>query len=255
MDAISGLVPSGLEPAAAIILVTASFFTSALTAAFGVGGGVFMLALMGLMVPVAALIPVHGAVQLGSNTGRAWHQRAHIHWPVLLPFMAGAVIGSIAGGFIVLELPDALMKLVLGDFIIAVTWTKIPGFDRLSKGGLAIGGSVIGFLTMALGATGPMMAAFLNQFLSGDRKAIVSTHAALMTVLHAMKIVVFGALDFAFARWLPLVAAMIATGYAGTVWGTALLERMPEDAFRKWFRIALTVLALDLMRRGLMALA
>ena len=47
MDAISGLVPSGLEPAAAIILVTASFFTSALTAAFGVGGGVFMLALMG----------------------------------------------------------------------------------------------------------------------------------------------------------------------------------------------------------------
>ena len=37
--------------------------------------------------------------------------------------------------------------------------------------------------------------------------------------------------------------------------GVARLERMPEDAFRKWFRIALTVLALDLMRRGLMALA
>ena len=84
MDAISGLVPSGLEPAAAIILVTASFFTSALTAAFGVGGGVFMLALMGLMVPVAALIPVHGAVQLGSNTGRAWHQRARKGVGVLL---------------------------------------------------------------------------------------------------------------------------------------------------------------------------
>ena len=29
-----------------------------------------MLALMGLFVPVAALIPVQGAVQLGSNTGR-----------------------------------------------------------------------------------------------------------------------------------------------------------------------------------------
>ena len=250
MELLTGLLPAGLDPVAAAILVAASFFTSALTAAFGVGGGVFMLALMGLMVPVAALIPVHGAVQLGSNTGRAWHQRAHIHWPVLVPFMLGAVIGSVAGGFIVLELPDAVMKLLLGAFIIAVTWTKIPGFDRLSKGGLAFGGAVIGLITMAVGATGPLMAAFLNQFLSGNRKAIVSTHAALMTVLHALKIVVFGALGFAFARWLPLVAAMIATGYAGTVWGTTLLERMPEEAFRKWFRIVLTVLALDLLRRG-----
>jgi uncharacterized membrane protein YfcA len=254
MDALASFLPGGLDPVWALILVLASFFTSALTAAFGLGGGVFMLALMGLAVPVAALIPVHGAVQLGSNTGRAWHQRAHIHWPVLTPFVLGAVAGSLAGGMVVVELPDAVMKLVLGLFIIAVTWTKIPGFDRLSSGGLAVGGAVIGVVTMALGATGPLMASFLAQFLPGNRKAVVSTHAALMTVLHAMKIVVFGALGFAFAAWLPLVAAMITTGYAGTVWGTKLLERLPEEAFHKWFRIVLTVLALDLMRRGLTGL-
>ena len=55
-------------------------------------------------------------------------------------------------------------------------------------------------------------------------------------------------------RYLPLVAAMIASGYAGTVFGTALLDRMPEAAFRRWFRIALTLLALDMARRGLLAL-
>ena len=76
MQTLASFLPEGIGVGAALLLVVASFFTSALTAAFGVGGGVAMLALMGLFVPVAALIPVHGTVQLGSNTGRAWHQRA-----------------------------------------------------------------------------------------------------------------------------------------------------------------------------------
>ena len=87
MEAFAALLPEGLGVAAATLLVVASFFTSALTAAFGVGGGVAMLALMGLFVPVAALIPVHGAVQLGSNTGRAWHQRANVRMDVAIPFV------------------------------------------------------------------------------------------------------------------------------------------------------------------------
>ena len=82
MDADRRLLPEGLAPAVAALLVVASSFTSALTAAFGLGGGIAMLALMGLFVPVAALIPVHGAVQLGSNTGRAWHQRANVRMDV-----------------------------------------------------------------------------------------------------------------------------------------------------------------------------
>lgn len=255
MDAFAAFLPDTLSGGAALLLIAASFFTSALTAAFGVGGGLFMLALMGVMIPVAALIPVHGAVQLGSNTGRAWRQRAHVNTAILLPFLAGAIAGSLAGGYFVTEIPDAAMKLMLGLFIIVVTWAKIPGFDRLSGAGLAAGGGVLGFVTMLVGATGPMMAAFLSRILPSDRKALVATHALLMSVLHALKIAVFGALGFAFAQWLPLVAAMIATGYAGTLWGTALLDKMPEAAFRKGFRILLTLLAIDMVRRGVMAWA
>ena len=33
-----------------------------------------------------------------------------------------------------------------------------------------------------------------------------------------------------------------------------LLERLPEERFRFWFKILLTVLALDMLRRGLMTL-
>ena len=66
--------------------------------------------------------------------------------------------------------------------------------------------------------------------------------------------VAFGFAGFAFGTWLPLLAAMIASGFLGTIAGARMLMRMPETRFRLVFRILLTVLALDLMRRGVSAM-
>ena len=250
METVASLLPEGIGPGIAALLGVASFFTSALTAAFGVGGGVAMLALMGIFLPVAALIPVHGAVQLGSNTGRAWHQRPFIRHDVFAPFLIGSLIGAVAGAFVVVQVPDALMKLVLGGFILIITWGKIPGFDRLGRIGLAVGSAATALLTMMVGATGPLLSSVFAQIIPDDRKALVATHAAGMTIQHALKIVVFGLAGFAFAAWVPLVAVMIASGYLGTVYGSRWLERLPEAQFRRWFRIGISLLALDLLRQG-----
>jgi uncharacterized membrane protein YfcA len=254
LDAIAALLPEGIAPWAAALLVAASFFTSALTAAFGVGGGIAMLALLGLFTPVAALIPVHGAVQLGSNTGRAWTQRANIRTEIAGPFIAGSIVGGIAGAFVVVQLPDAVMKLVLGAFIIVIVWMAIPGIDRLGRAGLALASAVLAVLTMLFGATGPLLSAVFQQMFAGDRKALVATHAAAMTVQHALKVVIFGLAGFAFGDWLPLVLAMVASGYLGTLYGTTMLDRLDEATFKRWFRIGVTLLALDMIRRGIAGL-
>lgn len=254
MDALIPFLPQGVDPLVAGVLVIASSFTSALTAAFGVGGGIAMLTLMGLFVPVAALIPVHGAVQLGSNTGRAWHQRANVRMDVAAPFIAGSVIGAIIGALVVVQLPDDVLKLVLGTFVVAITWTRVPGIEKLTRVGLAVASVVVALAGMIVGATGPLVSVLFAQFFANDRKALVATHAAGMTAQHGLKIIVFGLAGFAFWEWLPLIAAMVFSGYLGTVYGTRLLERMPEKSFRRWFKIAITVLALDLVRRGILGL-
>ena len=146
------------------------------------------------------------------------------------------------------------MKLVLGVFIIAVTWTKIPGLDRLGRSGLALASAVLALTTMFVGATGPLLSSVFAQIFPNDRKALVATHGAAMTVQHGLKIVVFGLAGFAFWQWLPLIAAMIVSGFLGTVYGTKWLDRLPEATFRKWFRVVITILALDLLRRGVMGL-
>jgi uncharacterized protein len=243
-------LPDGISLSVAFVLVIASFFTSATTASIGLGGGVLMLALMGLFLPVAALIPVQGLVQLGSNSGRAFVQRAHVQWHVMKPFVIGSVIGATIGGFTVVQLPDATMKIVLGIFILAITWITIPGLSRLSGLALGLASGAVAFLTMFLGATGPLMAAILAALIPNDRKALIATSALALMVHHGLKVLVFGLLGFAFAPWLPLIAAMIATGYLGTLTGSALLSHIPETAFRLAFKLIISALALDMLRRG-----
>ena len=77
------LLPDGLSLPIALALIAVSFITSMITAMFSLGGGIAMLATLGLVFPPAVVIPVHGLVQLGSNGGRAIIQRAHIQWHLM----------------------------------------------------------------------------------------------------------------------------------------------------------------------------
>jgi len=247
-------LPDGMGILPALLLIVSSFFTSALTASFGIGGGVALLALLGMFIPVSALIPVHGAIQIGSNTGRAWQQRRHIVSGVVWPFIAGSFLGAFVGAFFVVQLPDVILKLVLGVFVIVITWVKIPGLGELSRAGLAVGSAVLAVLSMFFGATGPLLSSFFAHLIPDDRKALIATHAAGMTVQHALKVIVFAVAGFAFSAWLPFILLMVASGYLGTVYGTRLLDKLPEKSFRRWFKIGLTLLALDLLRQGVMGL-
>ncbi|MEO1745090.1 MAG: sulfite exporter TauE/SafE family protein [Pseudomonadota bacterium] len=253
MIALGALFPDTIAPHIGFILVGASFLTSAISGAFGMGGGVTLLALMGLFLPVPALIPVHGMVQLGSNAGRAWQLKSDIAWRRLTPFFVFGVAGALVGAMLVVELPDAILKTVLGLFVIVIMWVKLPPVAAKSNVSMAIGGFVTNVLTMFLGATGPLVIAlFSRQF--GVKEVAVASAAVGMMFQHFVKVIAFGVLGFAFSEWIPLIIAMVISGYAGTVAGVKLLKRFPEERFRFWFRIGMTVLGADLVRRGLMAL-
>ena len=217
---LADFLPAGFGASAAFLLVIGSFLTSALTAAFGIGGGVAMLALMGLVMPVAVLIPVHGAVQLGSNVGRAWHFRAHASLPVLFPFFIGGLVGALIGGAVVVDLPETTLRIVLGAFVLFAVWVRLPRADFASPPLLAAGGLVTTAMTMFVGATGPLVNALLARAFDVRQKLVANT-AIAMAVQHLLKIVVFGLFGFAFAPWLPLIAVMIVTGYLGTMAGWA----------------------------------
>jgi len=228
------------------LLVIVAFFTSTLTAVVGLGGGLLLLAVMAILLPPIAVIPVHGMVQLCSNLTRAWFGRTDLILGLLIPFTIGVVIGGICGLPVLQSFPATVLPIPLGLFILLLTWLpqgptalKLPGkFFTL--------GLVNGFITLFVGATGPLnMPVLLRHGLSSSQA--VATMAALMTIVHLVKIAIFGLIGFAFASYLPLIAGMVVAVTAGSWFGTRIRQRMPVDFLRWSIKLLLTLLALRMI--------
>ncbi len=239
-------LPDGVPMWAAVVAVAAAFFSAALTAAFGIGGGLALLAVMSIVFPAPAVVPVHGVAQLGSNTGRFVLQMKDTVWPIVLWFTAGGVLGALFGGRLAVELPVWALRAGVAIFILYTVWGPRPKGFLPGPITFFSTGAIGSFLTMFFGATGPIAATMLSAAKLG-RLNLVATHASCMMAQHGLKILVFGALGFAYAPWVWLILAILAFGFLGTYLGTRMLRRMPEQLFRTGFKYVLTVIAAYLL--------
>lgn len=248
------LLPPALSGAEVGLLMATAMFTAFLTASVGVGGGVFLLATLSLVMPAAAIIPVHGLVQFGTNGNRALMLWRHIHWRTLLWFAPGAVLGAGLASLFLMELSLPLLQLAIACFILYLCWG--PRLPKLLLGDRStlVAGLLTTFISHFVGATGPLVAAFIKQKHADQRQTSVATFAATMVLQHAPKAVVYGAAGFVFSEWLGLVALMILAGALGTRLGLMQLARLTDRRFTLLFNTVLTLLCLRLLWQAAMAL-
>lgn len=247
MPFIESLLPDQFSIAAATFLILIAGLTSAITASIGVGGGVLLLAVMALMLPPAAIIPVHGMVQLGSNLNRALMTIKDIDWKLLAAFTPGAILGAWLASLFLVQLPVHVLQLTIAGFILFLTWgPKVPAIG-LGRVGTFVAAVITTFISMFAGATGPLVAAFVKQQHQGDRFRTVANFAAAMSVQHLPKALVFGAAGFVFMDWLGLMLLMIISGALGTWLGLHLLARLSNRNFGRIINIILTLLAIRLV--------
>ncbi|WP_434362226.1 sulfite exporter TauE/SafE family protein [Parasalinivibrio latis] len=242
------IVPEGVTATASLFLIILSFFTSCITATLGVGGGALLVAAMASILPTSAVIPVHGVVQLGSNVGRFAVMRKYVRYSVLGWFLAGSLLGAALGGSIVVSLPEHLLKLILGSFILLVNW--FPVSFPLRKVGMVSIGALSNFISMFVGAPGPFLIATIRRNFP-DRKELLGTMAAFMSIQHALKAAIFGFLGFTMTEWLPLIGIMITTGFLGTLTGRSLLEKISDKRYGITIKWVLTALAIRLIWQAL----
>ena len=240
------LLPDGLGPAWAATLVAASFVTAAISAAFGIGGGVAMLAVLLAVLPPAVVLPIHGVVQAGSNAGRMVTLRKNVQRSMLGWFTAGTLAGIAAASLVLVSLPSATLQIILGVFILWTVWGPKLTARAISDRAFLLVGAGASFCTMFVGATGPMVAAFWDVRRMG-KLGVVATQSACMVVQHAAKVLAFGLLGFAFSQWLAMIVAMLVAGQLGTQAGAHILSRLPERVFEIAFKLILTGLALRLL--------
>lgn len=240
------MVFDSVTDATAALLIVTAFFTSMFTASFGAGGGVMMLSVMAQVVPPSVIIPLHGIIQLGSNGGRALMSYSHIDWALLKVFVPGVMVGSCVGLFVLVSLPTDVIYLTIAGFVLFLCWGPTVPPIVLGKMGVAIAGGVTAFIGLFVGASGPLVGAFVKQ-IHVARLTTIATFAAAMSAQHVTKLVVFSQVNVDFLPWLPLLLCMIIVGAIGTWFGLHVVKRMSDVYFQHLFKFVLTALALRLI--------
>lgn len=236
------------------ILAAAALATSALSASVGMAGGITLLAVMLVFLDPLVAIPVHGAVQLVSNSSRAVIQRRHVRWGIVARYALLLLPMGFLGLPIAQALPPAATKLAIGLFVLVATWS--PGALLLGTHPEATNpnqrffvlGGVVGVLNVTIGATGPLIAPFFLN-LGLDRFQLVGTKAACQTLGHLAKLAVFGIAGFAFGAFVPLLLLLAGLVVVGTWIGSRLLEHVDERFFALLYKGVLTAIAAYLIAR------
>ena len=232
------------------LMLIAAFLTSVVSGTIGVAGGILLLTFMAPHFPATVLIPLHGMVQLASNLARVTLNFNVIDRKIVRLFILGSLFGAAVGSRVVVRLPEGEYKLLLGIFILVMTW--IPEFKKSPKvrGKFIYLGAATTFLSLVIGAVGPLIAPFfIREGLAKER--LVVTKAACQATVHALKVSVFIYLGFELGTYFSLFVGMVLAVAIGNYLGKHLLGKIPEKLFIRVFKVVISVLAVQMVYRAL----
>ena len=225
-------------------LTVLMIFTALLSGVFGMAGGLILIGVLLVLMPLPQAMVLHAITQMASNGWRAMLWRRHIEWPIAGAAAVGALlaVGLWSVWLWVPEKAVALLLLGVSPFIVrAIPERVLP--KVLGPGTMLVGNFVCMMLMLTAGVTGPLLdTLFLRSTL--DRKRIIATKAACQLFSHGLKLVYFGALVAGAGTVEPWMAGLaIAASMLGTSLGKQLLERLTDTSFRLWSNRLITTIA------------
>lgn len=223
-----------------ILLSLATTLTAVISGVVGMAGGITLLSLMTFFLTLEQIIPLHGIVQLASNSSRTLFLRKNIHKKISFYFLIGAPIGTILAYQIISQVPDKKFFLIPVALLIFYTLfkpKKLPAL-MIPYWSFILLGILTGIMGPLVGATGPLLAPFfLREDLSKEQ--IVATKAVTQTFGHLLKIPLFLKLGFDYQSYWPLLIAMVVSAIIGTKLGVMLLGKVSEKLFKLTYQTAL----------------
>ena len=222
----------------AFILIFSAFLTAALSGIFGMAGGLVLMGVLALLLPVSAAFVTHGILQLVANGWRAILHRQHVVWRII----GWYALASIAAGAVVMALAltpsKPLLFLLLGLVPMLVwlpkTWLHL---DANKPAHAIISGFLVTLVNVTAGVAGPLLDIFFVRS-ALTRHQTVATKAATQVFSHAAKIGVYGAAAAGIGGgdmppwWVFAIA--IPASMLGTVGGGQVLDRISDVDFKRW---------------------
>lgn len=236
MDFFAFFTPDGLqlETSTAIIVIALMFMYTFVGVCAGFGGGLTTMPLITLLLPVKMAAPMSVIVGTATALYATWLSRKETDWKSAAVLIAFSLLGIPVGLYALSYLPDHIMKVGLGAFLIIYSFyslfiPRLPVYDK--RWIAAPMGAVAGALGAAFSTNGPPVviygmlrnlgpAAFrgtLNAFFTANNIAIIGglVTGGILTI-STIKLVMF----------------CIPTMILGSIVGQYVHKRIPVSVFR-----------------------
>jgi uncharacterized protein len=233
-----------MTPALILALTATMVATAFLSGIFGMAGGMILIGVLLVLLPLPTAMVLHAVTQMASNAWRAILWWRHILWRPVATYASGCALALLAWSVwrYTPSTPVALLLLGVTPFMArAVPDGFKPDPDSAVQG--AFYGTICMTLLLLTGVSGPLIDTY---FLGGklDRRQIVATKAVCQVFGHAAKFIYFGALIDQATSLDPLMAGLaIAASMIGTTLARRVLEAMSDVQYRLWANRIITTIA------------
>ncbi|MFG3594826.1 TSUP family transporter [Bradyrhizobium sp. RDI18] len=229
--------------------------TSFISGIFGMAGGMILMGILLIFMPLAPAMVLHGLVQIASNGWRAWQWRSHIDSRIVAHYAAGAVVTAAAVGAMAFEASKAIALIIVGvsPFLgLLLPGRLAPDIGKPSHGNLC--GTLCTVLQLLAGVSGPILDVFFVRS-QLDSRQLVATKAAVQVLGHFLKAAYFGHL-LAGGETVSLLAVLVAIplAIAGTHLSRFVLESISETRFSIWSRYVIGAVSAVYLIQGVVLL-
>jgi len=211
-----------------IALVVLGLLAGLLTTVAGMGGGLFLIVVLGVTRGPHAALALSAPALLVGNLHRAFLFRAHIDRRVATSLAAGAAPGALLGGLLLPAIPEAVVAALLAATTVLAVVRQL-GRLRIDPGrlGLVLGSALVGVFAGTSGGAALLLAPLvLAAGLHGS--AYIGTIAIAAIALHIGRMVAYGSVGLLGLEQAPEVAALLVGLFVGNLAGRHARAWVPE---------------------------
>lgn len=231
-----------------LLFVLAAFAASLVSAVFGFGSAMLVLAIGPHLIPVEEAIALAAVLFAASTITKTILFREHMDWKVVGVMALASVPFAYAGGLLLSQMDPALTRRLLGLMILsylALSYFKPPTI-RLGMPGIAIGSAAYGFVSGLLGSGSVIKVVMLRE-LNITREAFVGAMAATSVLASGAKIIAYSQTGLLKPDlWLAMLGLTIAAISAALI-GRRTLSKISVTGFDVGVRVLLGIAAIALV--------
>src|ERR671913_2321666 len=240
---------------------TILFFISALIAEIigtmaGFGSSTIFLPLaLVFVVDFKTAIILVAIFHLFGNLSRIIFFRQGFDKRIILQFGVPSVLLSLLGAFLIGVLPQPILKLILGIFLITTSTSFLikPGLKIPANTSTFIaGGGATGFITALVGTGGALRATLLQGF-NIEKVKYIATAAPIALATDATRIPVYLSQGFLTEQYYLYLPILFGTALVGSFIGRKIVRRIDQEKFRKIVLVAIILVSIKFIIDGLQA--